>query len=110
MNGGQEYFEDVKETRDPLLLHIHQSAKIFEFEEELGYNTNPPSHSQIKAQEVIADWNLSYHQGRTLEYIYQSLFEYGRVHRFSQSRLHLIEGSQSYRYKCYQNRIALEYH
>jgi hypothetical protein len=75
--GRQEHTEDVERLRDALLLHIHQSAEIFEFEEELGYRTNPPSCSKIRAQEVIADWDLSDHQGRTLEYIYQSLFEYG---------------------------------
>ncbi len=75
--GGQEHFEDVERIRDSLLLHICLNEEIFELEEDIGYNVNPPSHSQISVQEVIADWNLSYHQGRALEYIYQSLFEYG---------------------------------
>ena len=32
---------------------------------------------------LIEDWDLPYHQGRALEYIYQSLFEYGeKRHKF----------------------------
>lgn len=76
---GQEKIADVRDAHGYLFLYLLRSKKGIEFDELVGgIRLHPKPH--ISAQALIEDWRLAYHQGRALDYIYQSLFEHGQKH------------------------------
>ena len=75
----QEKMRDVRDARGYLFLYLLRAKKGIEFEELVGGIGLHPK-PRINARAIIEDWRVPYHQGRALEYIYQSLFEHGQKH------------------------------